>query len=155
MSPRQSPPPDPSSDELAEKFVAVSHAVRQRANSRMTAAGLSLARTRALKALASRDPMRMNELSAALGVVPRTVTALVDGLEREGLVERTADPADRRATLVRITEVGRKQLRLLISARLTGAAALFDVLSASERRHLGDILARLQAAAGEMDAAED
>jgi hypothetical protein len=90
--------PEPTSDALAEQFISVSHVVRQRANTQMSAAGLSLARTRALKALVGADRMRMNELSAALGVVPRTVTTLVDSLEKEGFVERAPDPHDRRVT---------------------------------------------------------
>jgi DNA-binding MarR family transcriptional regulator len=144
---RQASSREPSSDELAEQFVAVSHTVRQLANTRMSAAGLSLARTRALKVLVSGDPMRMNELSSALGVVPRTVTTLVDSLEREGLVERATDPQDRRATLLQITDAGRSQLQRLIAGRLTGAAALFDVLTPSERRQLSKLLTRLRAAA--------
>jgi DNA-binding MarR family transcriptional regulator len=141
--------PEPTSDALAEQFVSVSHIVRQRANTQMSAAGLSLARTRALKALAGADRMRMNELSAALGVVPRTVTTLVDSLEKEGLVERDPDPHDRRVTRLRITDAGSNQLQHLIAARLTGAAALFDALTPTERRQLAKLLARIQAAADE------
>jgi DNA-binding MarR family transcriptional regulator len=155
MTTRQAGPREPSSDELAEKFVAVSHAVRQRANAEMTAAGLSLARTRALKALTSSGPMRMNELSSALGVVPRTVTTLVDGLEREGLVERAADPQDRRATLLSITDAGRRQVRQFIGTRLSGAAVLFEILNPSERRQLGKILARLRIAAERVETSGD
>jgi DNA-binding MarR family transcriptional regulator len=141
--------PEPTSDALAEQFVSVSHIVRQRANTQMSAAGLSLARTRALKALAGADRMRMNELSAALGVVPRTVTTLVDSLEKEGLVERDPDPHDRRVTRLRITDAGSNQLQHLIAARLTGAAALFDALTPTERRQLAKLLERIQAAADE------
>lgn len=141
--------PEPTSDALAEQFISVSHVVRQRANTQMSAAGLSLARTRALKAVVGADRMRMNELSAALGVVPRTVTTLVDSLEKEGLVERAPDPHDRRVTRLRITDAGRNQLQHLIAARLAGAAALFDVLTATERRQLANLLARIQAAAEE------
>jgi DNA-binding MarR family transcriptional regulator len=145
MSQRASP--EPTSDALAEQFISVSHVVRQRANTELSAAGLSLARTRALKALAGADRMRMNELSAALGVVPRTVTTLVDSLERDGLVERAPDLHDRRVTRLRITDAGRSQLQHLIAARLAGAAALFDVLTAAERRQLASLLARVQDAA--------
>lgn len=144
---RQAKPVEPSNDALAEQFVSVSHVVRQRANAQMNAAGLSLARTRALKVLAGVDSMRMNELSTALTVVPRTVTTLVDSLENEGLVARSPDPHDRRATLIHITAAGREQLQRLIAARLTGAAALFDVLTATERQQLAKLLSRIQAAA--------
>jgi DNA-binding MarR family transcriptional regulator len=42
----------------------------------------------------------LRELHTALGVRPSTLTAVVDRLERQGLVERTPNPADRRSALV-------------------------------------------------------
>lgn len=49
---------------------------------------------------------QMHAIAGYLGVTPRNVTGLVDGLETAGLVERVADPADRRATIVRMTPEG-------------------------------------------------
>jgi DNA-binding MarR family transcriptional regulator len=90
----------------------------------------------------------MNELSAALGVVPRTVTTIVDALEKEDLVSRLPDPADRRATLLEITQEGRSQLSRFRALHDSAAAELFDVLTTTERHQLAGILQRLQAAAG-------
>jgi DNA-binding MarR family transcriptional regulator len=42
----------------------------------------------------------MSTLKAELGVTATNVTALIDGLERDGLVERRPHPSDRRATLI-------------------------------------------------------
>jgi DNA-binding MarR family transcriptional regulator len=49
---------------------------------------------------------QMHAIAGYLGVTPRNVTGLVDGLETAGLVERVPDPADRRATIVRMTPEG-------------------------------------------------
>src|ERR1700730_6195758 len=49
---------------------------------------------------------QMHDIAGYLGVTPRNVTGLVDGLEAARLVERVADPGDRRATIVRVTEKG-------------------------------------------------
>jgi DNA-binding MarR family transcriptional regulator len=49
---------------------------------------------------------QMHAIAGFLGVTPRNVTGLVDGLEAAGLVERVPDPADRRATIVRVTAEG-------------------------------------------------
>jgi DNA-binding MarR family transcriptional regulator len=49
---------------------------------------------------------QMNTVAGFLQVTPRNVTGLVDNLESAGLVERVADPADRRATIVRVTATG-------------------------------------------------
>jgi DNA-binding MarR family transcriptional regulator len=135
----------PSGAELMEQFMAVAHAIRQQANTRMNAAGLSLARFRALRALRP-GPMRLNALSTALGVVPRTATTLADALEHDGLVRRLPDPADRRATLIEATSEGLRQLRAF-QADHAGTAEIFDQLTPAERRQLAALLNRLQDAA--------
>jgi DNA-binding MarR family transcriptional regulator len=139
--------PELSSVQLMEQFRAIAHATHNRTNARMSAAGLSLARFRVLSALQSAGRIRMNELSTALGVVPRTVTTIVDALEKERMVVRLPDPADRRATLLEITTEGLSQLRRSRAMHDSAAAELFDVLTATERHQLGGLLRRLQAAA--------
>jgi DNA-binding MarR family transcriptional regulator len=91
--------------------------------------------------------MRMNELSSALGVVPRTVTTIIDSLETEGLLVRLPDSADRRATLLEITQAGLRQLGQLHATHEVTAAEVFDVLTTVEKRQLVKLLRRLQAAA--------
>lgn len=63
---------------------------------------------------ASRGSLIQRDLACALGVEGPTVVRKLDALETAGLLERTADPEDRRATRVRLTEAGRtlyEQLR--------------------------------------------
>src|SRR5688500_4747183 len=55
-----------------------------------------------------RDGLKMNELSRLLMVTGGNVTAIVDQLEKEGLVERIEEPLDRRAWLIRLTPDGKK-----------------------------------------------
>ena len=139
--------PEPDTVRLMEQFRAIAHASHNRTNARMSAAGLSLPRFRVLEALASGGRLRMNELSAALGVVPRTVTTIIDALENDRMVARLADPADRRATLLEITQDGLSQLRRLRALRDAAAAELFEVLTPAEKQQLARLLRRLQAAA--------
>src|SRR5207237_8685180 len=47
--------------------------------------------------------LRMGDLAAKLQVAARTVTDLVDGLERDGFLRRKPDPSDRRAFLLELT----------------------------------------------------
>lgn len=49
-------------------------------------------------------PMPVNELAARLEVAPTTVSLMVSDLSRQGVLERRTDPADRRRTIVTITE---------------------------------------------------
>jgi DNA-binding MarR family transcriptional regulator len=50
--------------------------------------------------------MTQRALADALGVSPRNVTGLVDGLVETGFVTRRPHPDDRRATLVTLTDRG-------------------------------------------------
>src|SRR5947209_17445808 len=53
-----------------------------------------------------REGLKMNELSRLLMVTGGNVTTIVDQLEKEGLVERLDEPADRRAFRIRLTRNG-------------------------------------------------
>ena len=46
----------------------------------------------------------MSELKKELGVTATNVTALVDSLEKDGLVVRTRHPTDRRATVIELSD---------------------------------------------------
>jgi DNA-binding MarR family transcriptional regulator len=109
-------------------------------------AGLSPERLHLLGALAAAGrPLIMREITTRLGTTPRAVTALVDALEGDGLVRRSAHPDDRRAVLVEPRPAG-EQLLHSAGRGLTRAAALFDVLTPAEQRTLLELLGRLTAA---------
>ena len=52
----------------------------------------------------------LRELKAAFGLPPTTLTAVIDRLERRGLVKRASNPSDRRSTLVVPTALGRRRI---------------------------------------------
>ena len=71
---------------------------------------VSYARLRVLNALkCQQEGLTMTKLAEALEVTARRVTALVDALADDGLVERYAHPTDGRSTIVEITDAGREQ----------------------------------------------
>lgn len=74
------------------------------------AIGMSYLRAKALRRLMP-GPLPMRELGAGLLTDAPYTTVLVDDLEKRGLVERQANPADRRSKLVRITTAGRAVAR--------------------------------------------
>ncbi len=100
------------------------------------ASGLSGPRLSALSVIVFGGPLRMTALARAEQVRAPTMTLVVRGLERSGLVRRVTDPSDRRASLVRATGAGR---RLLITARRRRVARLARAVagaSPEERRAL-------------------
>jgi DNA-binding MarR family transcriptional regulator len=99
----QSSPPD-----VLGTLIATAHILRRYFDARLAAqelsANLSDARLRLLLAVEDAGQIRMNELATSLGIRARTVTALVDALEQEGMLSRLPDPTDRRATLLQVTK---------------------------------------------------
>jgi DNA-binding MarR family transcriptional regulator len=70
------------------------------------ALGLSFARVRALRRLATQS-LTLRALAERLLADPPYVTLIVDDLEERGLVQRLPHPGDRRAKLVELTAAGR------------------------------------------------
>lgn len=95
---------------IAEKFWRVFMRLNRIVDRQMTANGASLARTKLLLFLDRDGPKRSAEIAEYFEHSPRTVTEAIDALEREGMVRRDPDPADRRAKLVSVTEAGRAAL---------------------------------------------
>ena len=70
--------------------------------------GLTFSQHAILRALADGAEHSAGELAAAADLTPASVTKMLDGLSRAGLLERVPDPADRRRVGVRITPAGRE-----------------------------------------------
>ncbi|TMD41703.1 MAG: MarR family transcriptional regulator [Chloroflexi bacterium] len=107
--------------------------------------GLSEGRFQILVRLqhAEGNRMTMGELAEMLEVSPRTVTGLVDNLERHGLVRRVDDPDDRRSVYAELTDPGRERVKALWRDASLGQQGLTRNLAASELVQLRDICLRL------------
>lgn len=75
--------------------------------------GLTPTATAALATIERHGPLTPSELADVERVKRPSVTRTLGCLEREGLVERTPDPADGRSALVTINAAGRERLRRL------------------------------------------
>ena len=89
------------------------------------------------------EGLKMNELSRLLMVTGGNVTAIVDQLEKEGLVER--QPAqDRRAWLIGLTSSGRKTFAEMAGEHEEWVVGLLEGLSRREQDELLRLLARVK-----------
>lgn len=100
---------------------------------------VSYARLRVLTALSSTGGLTMTQLAEALNVTGRRVTALVDALVDDGLVERYAHPTDGRSTIVEITDAGLGQQRLVWQQHQGKVAVAFSDLSDDDQERLLNI----------------
>ncbi|MGH2340592.1 MarR family winged helix-turn-helix transcriptional regulator [Segnochrobactraceae bacterium EtOH-i3] len=77
------------------------------------ARGLTLTRARTLMLLAHDSEMTQKDLAAALDVEHPTLVRVLDGLEKQGLIERCAVDGDRRAKRIALTPASEGQIREL------------------------------------------
>lgn len=104
--------------------------------------GLSAPRASALSVIVFRGPLTMSRLAAAEQVQRPTMTRLVDGLERLGLVRRVGHEEDGRVQLVEATAAGK---RLLQKGRVRRVERLTDDIT-----HLPEEDRRVLARAAEL-----
>lgn len=92
--------------------------------------GLTVARVHLLWLLGLSGPATQQSLATALGVTPRNITGLVDGLVSSGHVTREPHPSDRRAKLVTPTELGHRTISGLRDSHEELARQLFSEVPA-------------------------
>ena len=98
-----------------------------------------------LMGLWNEDALKVGELGRRAGLEPSTMTGLLDRMARDGLVERRADPSDRRAQRVHLTTAGR-EARDPASRVVNGTLdRMLEDVSGDDLAHLKDTLKRLLA----------
>jgi DNA-binding MarR family transcriptional regulator len=90
------------------------------------------------------DGSRLTELADAAQVTKQTVGFLVDQLERAGYVERTPDPQDGRARLVRVSERGAAAVRASLDVVAEVEARWIAHLGRTRTAHLREALTKLR-----------
>lgn len=125
--------------DVIDALLYAAHRVRTAADARLRERGLSLQGYKLMRGLENSD-RSMREISDVLHVSPRTITDMIDGLQARGLVARRAHPADRRVTLVHLTEAGREQLAAATAGAERAAHAAVEGLAAADQRTLRRLL---------------
>src|SRR6201999_4463901 len=83
--------------------------------------------------------MTMSELAKALDITQRRITALVDALEADGLVERRPHPTDGRSTIAGLTKKGVAQQKATWEQRQVEIGKAFGDLSPAHQTQLLEI----------------
>lgn len=116
---------------VAEGIEALAMWVRRQAPSRVSTSTITT-----LDSLQTQGPMRISELAEREAISQPGMTTLVNRLEAAGSAERVADPTDGRATLVRITHLGRKILAERHDDRVAALRSHLERLPPRERSAL-------------------
>ncbi|MBI3945261.1 MAG: MarR family transcriptional regulator [Armatimonadetes bacterium] len=135
--------PDPhGGDEVLQELLRASRVVYRWLGARLEVMGLTPAQLEVLDAVRQSEGLPLSRLRDALCCVGSNVTALVDRMEREGLVERRRDGADRRVVRLFLGPAGREKLARLGDPRECCPETL-AALSPAERRRLVSLLRKL------------
>src|SRR5258708_39612583 len=116
-----------------------------RAETKLAEVGLSLPKLAALNRFSEAGgSLPLGQLAERLSCVKSNVTQLVDRLEADGLVNRTADPTDRRSRIAVLTDAGRAAYEQGIQIQQQTERDLFGALSPHESAQLHQLLAKLE-----------
>jgi MarR family 2-MHQ and catechol resistance regulon transcriptional repressor len=109
----------------------------------MAAKRLSGSQFGVLEALLHRGPLFQGDLAGKLLRSCGSITAVVEGLEKRGLVERRRDATDKRFVQVSLTGKGKTLIAGLFPAHAKAVAEQFSALSASETDQLRALCRKL------------
>lgn len=145
-----SSPGSPAQGDLSDLFHRAFRALRHSWVQQLAPFELTPHQFRAMQALAKSsleapgtDGLRLKDVAERLHIAPRSATEVIDQLEVKELVMRTADPIDRRATLVKLTPAGQGLADRVRAARRGHTDQYFGRLNANDRAELARILAQL------------
>jgi DNA-binding MarR family transcriptional regulator len=135
-------------DAAWDEFFGAIRRARGRAAAEAEREGLSVAQFGLLFSFAelgSGDVLPVGALADAAGIAQPTATRMLDGLERQGVIERRPSAEDRRSVSVALTATGRRLLnrkRKLVEEK---RRAVFESLDAADRESAARLLRTLAA----------
>ena len=131
-------------DNIAVLLAQVARLMRRNFDERARAIGVTRPQWQVISTLARNEGINQGALADLLEVEPITTARMIDRLQEAGLVERRADPADRRAWLLFMTDRSRS---LTAKLRPLGDEALAQALEGvpeDERVRLGSTLLHIR-----------
>ncbi|MGY6021759.1 MarR family winged helix-turn-helix transcriptional regulator [Streptomyces spinosirectus] len=112
---------------------------------------LPMAQVELLQVLGEHSPARISDLATRQRLAPSTVSGLIGQMITAGLVVRDVDPADRRASVVTLTDAGREQLAAWTDAHERRMDAALAALGDADRVALAAALPALFQLAEHLD----
>ncbi|MCP4219726.1 MAG: MarR family transcriptional regulator [bacterium] len=113
-----------------------------------TCYGLTIQQCATIETLGRKELLSMNDLSGQLGVSISTMTRVVDVLVRDGILERTNKPGDRRKVCISLTEKGEEMQKKLENCSLDLALKVLDSIPEEKRESVVEALELVNDAIG-------
>lgn len=138
--------PDMNVDCLLTSFLLIrtSHDLYNQSAALLTENGLSHGKVRILASLLLRKkPLLPSEMAKSAGVTRSTMTGLISGLEKDGLIRR-GPHEDRRMTAIHLTEEGQALLMDILPAYSSIVSGIMNELTDEERIVLKKLLFKIR-----------
>jgi|SRR5437870_5426675 MarR family 2-MHQ and catechol resistance regulon transcriptional repressor len=131
-------------NDLAFQVIGAAREVEERLEEALGTIGLSISKFNVLSQLAdTAEPLPLSQLADRCCCVRSNMTQLVDRLEAERLVERVADPSDRRSVRAVLTDLGRERYAEARTRLGETTRRVFASLDEPDRQALLRLLGRL------------
>lgn len=115
--------------------------------------GLTMGQLGVLEALFHLGPMSQSVLAGKLLVSASNLTTVLDNLERDGLVKRVRDTADRRVSIVHLTAAGKTRIAGCMPDHVARITAALAGLTATEQKQVAALCRKLGLHAAGVDPA--
>lgn len=139
-----------------EALSVANRKMRKLYNARVAELGLTFARARVLTLLARHQTLNQSMLACELELEQPTLVRMLDRMAELDLVERLADPSDRRARLVRLRPHGEAMARRLIEEIRPGMAkSIFAPEDMAEMQAATELFRKIIARAEQYEAHDD
>ena len=119
-------------ERILDDLSRVQRKMRALFDARVKERGLTLPRARALLVLGRGAQLNQRELADELGIETPTLVRLLDGMEKQGFIERQAVEGDRRAKQIALTDHGAKVAEEVLDLARSLRADVLESIPASE-----------------------
>lgn len=122
---------------------ALAQRINDDATERLSEVGLTARQYNYLSVIYVEESVTPNEIGTLIHTANPTVTSMLNGLERDGLITRTEHPDDGRSSVVRLTPKGKALYERAFQLHHDRMEETMAVLSDEQRRQLVDLLVSL------------
>ena len=125
------------------KFTRAANALENRLVRRGNMQDLTMSQFGVMETLYHLGPLCQGAISAKLLRSSGNITLVIDNLEKNGLVERKRDTADRRQVTISLTPKGEALIKVIFPRQAATITDEFDVLTTEEQAELGRLCKKL------------
>jgi MarR family transcriptional regulator for hemolysin len=141
-------------EQLFDEMSAFNRKLRAFFDAAVREEGLTLARARALFAIARRGPLTQKDLAEELEIETPTLVRVLDGMEKQDLILRSEDATDRRAKRIDMTPTGREAFKRVHSLASELRGQIAEDISAEDIETALSVVRRLTRNMQQLDAAK-